>query len=103
MELIDFEKNIELTNLEWSLEYEGLDCGYFIKNEDGIEYTVLKEAVENNDWEVLKNILTSKREPRMLRHMTRIVGYYSQVGNWNKSKLGELKARHKGNYSVPKK
>ena len=23
MELIDFEKNIELTNLEWSLEYEG--------------------------------------------------------------------------------
>jgi ribonucleoside-triphosphate reductase len=32
--------------------------------------------------------------------MTRIVGYFSRVNNWNKSKLGELKDRHKGNYGV---
>ena len=32
--------------------------------------------------------------------ITRIVGYYSRVNNWNKSKLGELKDRHRGNYSV---
>jgi len=32
--------------------------------------------------------------------MTRVVGYFSRVHNWNKSKLGELKDRHKGNYSV---
>ena len=32
--------------------------------------------------------------------LTRIVGYFSRVNNWNKSKLGELKDRHKGNYSV---
>ncbi|MFQ5957001.1 MAG: hypothetical protein ACE5KK_04450 [Candidatus Brocadiales bacterium] len=32
--------------------------------------------------------------------ITRIVGYYSRTSNWNKSKLGELKDRHKGNYSV---
>ncbi len=32
--------------------------------------------------------------------VTRIVGYYSRTSNWNKSKLGELKDRHKGNYSV---
>lgn len=32
--------------------------------------------------------------------ITRIVGYYSRTTNWNKSKLGELKDRHKGNYSV---
>ena len=32
--------------------------------------------------------------------MTRIVGYFSRVNNWNKSKLGEVKDRHKGNYSV---
>jgi len=30
--------------------------------------------------------------------MTRIVGYYSNVHNWNKSKLGELKDRHTGDY-----
>ena len=32
--------------------------------------------------------------------MTRIVGYYSRVNNWNKSKLGELKDRHRGNYRL---
>ncbi|MDD5687221.1 MAG: anaerobic ribonucleoside-triphosphate reductase [Elusimicrobia bacterium] len=32
--------------------------------------------------------------------VTRIVGYYSRIPNWNKSKIGELKDRHKGNYSV---
>ncbi|WKZ15423.1 MAG: hypothetical protein QY317_16125 [Candidatus Jettenia caeni] len=30
--------------------------------------------------------------------VTRIVGYYSRVQNWNKSKVGELNDRHKGNY-----
>ena len=32
--------------------------------------------------------------------VTRIVGYFSRLSNWNKSKLGELKDRHRGNYSV---
>ncbi|MFH1541287.1 MAG: anaerobic ribonucleoside-triphosphate reductase [Elusimicrobiota bacterium] len=32
--------------------------------------------------------------------ITRIVGYYSMISNWNKSKLSELKDRHKGDYSV---
>jgi ribonucleoside-triphosphate reductase len=32
---------------------------------------------------------------------TRVVGYFSKVQNWNKSKrLGELKARQQGNYSI---
>lgn len=32
--------------------------------------------------------------------VTRIVGYYSRIQNWNKSKLGELADRHRGNYRV---
>jgi len=32
--------------------------------------------------------------------MTRIVGYFSRISNWNQSKLGELKDRRRGNYSV---
>ncbi len=32
--------------------------------------------------------------------MTRVVGYFSRIHNWNKSKIGELKDRHRGNYSV---
>ena len=32
--------------------------------------------------------------------ITRIVGYYSRVKNWNKSKLGELKDRQGGDYGI---
>jgi len=32
--------------------------------------------------------------------ITRIVGYFSRIDNWNKSKLGELRDRHRGNYSL---
>ena len=32
--------------------------------------------------------------------MTRVVGYFSRTSNWNKSKLGELRDRRRGNYSV---
>jgi len=32
--------------------------------------------------------------------VTRIVGYYSRINNWNQSKIGELKDRHGGDYSV---
>jgi ribonucleoside-triphosphate reductase len=32
--------------------------------------------------------------------ITRIVGYYSRINNWNKSKLGELKARRRGDYHL---
>lgn len=38
-----------------------------------------------------------------LVHETRIVGYFSKIENWNKSKrFGELVARHNGYYSVEK-
>ncbi len=33
-------------------------------------------------------------------NVTRIVGYFSRVNNWNPSKLAELEDRHKGNYQV---
>ena len=30
--------------------------------------------------------------------ISRVVGYFSVIGNWNKSKQAELKRRQKGNY-----
>lgn len=65
----------------------------------GIGYTVLYEAVEKHDWETLAAVLFDKREPLVLTHMTRIVGYFAQVENFNRSKIGELRARRKGNYT----
>ncbi len=35
-----------------------------------------------------------------LHGVTRIVGYYSRINNWNKSKIGELHDRHQGDYAV---
>ena len=35
-----------------------------------------------------------------LQGITRIVGYYSRVHNWNKSKIAELADRGKGNYKL---
>jgi hypothetical protein len=40
------------------------------------------------------------KDRESLKPMSRIVGYYSYITNWNKSKLGELNARHAGDYSV---
>ena len=37
---------------------------------------------------------------RDVTHMTRVVGYFSLTRNWNKSKLGELADRRKGDYSI---
>ncbi|MFW5857846.1 MAG: hypothetical protein ACOCX4_08210 [Planctomycetota bacterium] len=57
-------------------------------------------AVEKADWDVLQDILVGRREPEVLYHMTRVVGYYSRVENWNQSKIGELTDRHAGDYAV---
>jgi ribonucleoside-triphosphate reductase len=39
-------------------------------------------------------------QSRNVYGITRIVGYFSRISNWNKSKLGELRDRHRGNYSL---
>lgn len=57
------------------------------------------EAIEKSDWAVLEKILLCKLDPQVLYHMTRVVGYYSRIENWNSSKIGELKDRKKGNYT----
>jgi len=51
--------------------------------------------------EEAEDILEGRREPVMLDTVTRIVGYYSSTSNWNRSKLGELEDRRKGDYSIP--
>jgi hypothetical protein len=56
--------------------------------------------VLGHPWEELERVLTGAREPRVMTHITRIVGYFSQVHNWNRSKLAELSDRHRGDYAV---
>ena len=99
MELIEFFEKVE--------EHENLQ-GLGIDKEKGElavlciagkQTTMLQvEAILEADWQTLEAILLGKREPQVLYHMTRVVGYYSRVDNWNPSKLAELRDRQAGVY-----
>jgi len=64
-------------------------------------FSVDVAGVTDTPWDQLRAVLHGQRDARVMTHITRIVGYYSQVHNWNKSKQAELRDRQKGNYSVP--
>lgn len=58
------------------------------------------EAIDNLSWTDLEPVLLCNREPSVLHQISRVVGYFSRIGNWNQSKIGELKDRRKGTYTV---
>jgi len=45
------------------------------------------------DWLMLKDIIMGRRKLDPLYHISRIVGYFSRIENWNVSKIGELADR----------
>jgi hypothetical protein len=59
------------------------------------------QTILAHSWKTLEDVLLGRRRPEVMSHITRIVGYYSQLRGWNRSKLAELRDRHKGNYRVP--
>ena len=84
---------------------EGLkDVAEIIKVEirslaNGRNYAINLEKSDATPDEI-RSLCLGERETDELRTFTRVVGYYSNTGNWNKSKLGELKDRRKGNYDI---
>lgn len=46
------------------------------------------------------DVLMNLKPAQPLAGITRIVGYYSRVNNWNKSKIGELRDRNQRNYAL---
>jgi hypothetical protein len=105
MKLEDFISSMEKHE---NLDCEGLSLGeqpeedfLVIKNgAAGCRYKVLVTTVQEQPWPVLEAVFRGEREPIIMEHMSRIVGYYSKVKNWNKSKLGELRDRKAGDYSL---
>ncbi len=105
MELTRFydqiESHPELEGLGIDTECKEHQPGVIVKQtKTGLMTRIPLAAIEAADWDVLEDVLMGNREPQILQHMTRVVGYFSRVENWNKSKIGELKDRQKGNYSV---
>ena len=81
----------------------------FTAEEDG--FKIINHALENAYFVPLSKIVKSSQDElksilialvdgvfERVEGCTRIVGYYSRVRNWNKSKIGELKDRRIGNY-----
>ncbi len=68
--------------------------------QSGYKTTFTVPVILENDWPPLLDIALGKKDLAPLYHVTRIVGYYSRIENWNKSKLGELADRRRGNYAV---
>lgn len=62
-------------------------------------FSISVDAIIRQDLEYVISSLETGITSR-LHGVTRIVGYYSRISNWNKSKIGELHDRHMGKYSV---
>jgi ribonucleoside-triphosphate reductase len=72
------------------------------KNTQAAQLTISPEFTVCRDCNKMMRGLKDKCECGSVNiyGITRIVGYYSRISNWNKSKVGELNDRHKGDYGV---
>lgn len=106
---MDIDKFYDMVDAAKDLTGVGVDetdhgKGVIVKHEPtNMSVRIPVDAVKGADWDTLYSVIVGEREPTVLQHMTRIVGYYSKIASWNKSKIGELKDRHKGNYAVESK
>lgn len=75
---------------------EGVEGAYVEVSIDEI----VQKVTDSNKAQEFIAVLQNDRAPIVLNGVTRIVGYYSRVTNWNKSKVGELRDRAKGSYGL---
>ena len=61
---------------------------------------IVRKVTDCDKAQEFVNIIQNDRASIVLNGITRIVGYYSRVNNWNKSKVGELRDRAKGSYGL---
>jgi len=66
----------------------------------GVYIEVAVDEVISKPLDQLLDVLKLNRKPIVCEGVTRIVGYYSRVNNWNKSKVGELRDRAQHNYGL---
>lgn len=96
MTIKDFINCCVEEQFEWYLDWDE-DEALVRSLSNKICIGVTYKAINENNWETLKRCIHQGRD---VYHVARIVGYFSRIENWNKSKLGELNDRHKGNYQL---
>lgn len=98
MRLSDFINECVTNGCAWSKGMYNEEPGYFIRpdrfNTD-VHFT--PQAMLANIFPKLYAHIVQEWD---VIHIMRVVGYFSRVQNWNKSKKGELRGRHAGNYSI---
>lgn len=75
---------------------EGIEGAYVEVSIDEI----VKKITDHDKAQEFLRVIQNDRAPIVLNGITRIVGYYSRVNNWNKSKVGELRDRANGRYGL---
>ncbi|GJQ57287.1 MAG: hypothetical protein D8M57_18035 [Candidatus Scalindua sp. AMX11] len=75
---------------------EGID-GAYVEVSIG---EVVEKVTDFDRAQELLRVISNDRSSIVLNGITRIVGYYSRVNNWNKSKVGELRDRSNGSYGL---
>jgi len=66
----------------------------------GVVFEIDVSSILNTTWGDMEDVLTFKRAIQIMDHMTRIVGYYSRVRNWNRSAIAQLRDRRNGDYAI---
>ena len=100
MQVKDFIDRCVDSGYEWAEGEHNKKAGYFIgskRYDTATHFTA--EAIGKHAWPRLNKQIIQGKD---VYHVTRVVGYYSRIENWNKSKIGELGDRHKGEYVVKK-
>ena len=105
MDCREFYRNVDVhEELEWLgalANSDGTDCVYVANKRLGSITEAPISAIKDHDWETWLAIMLGHRPAKVMKNITRIVGYYSELQNWNASKLAELRDRRNGNYGIP--
>ena len=94
MNALDFYNNVNAhPNLDW-LGVKGAEVFVRCISMEAI-HALSADEVLAHSWEELESLFLGKRNPVIIVWITRVVGYYAQVRNFNKSKLAELEDRRR--------
>ena len=95
MEVDEFKNFLEAhrEEYEWAQgEHEG-NTGIFVRNKMyDAETHYTEKAIAGHD---LSTLIVYSRQGRNVENITRVTGFFSKVGSWNKGKTGELNDRHR--------
>lgn len=103
MDLVEFMDEVNKAPDITGISMDETDRGSFVfcvrYEPNGSVTSISSDTVMSKSAERLFGIIRGD-DHQPLKYITRVIGYYSAVHNWNPSKVGELRDRQRGNYAV---